>query len=96
MAGKTLLLGFGTYQPQPDCKGQSSAEELVFKYVQNAATRQFTTFASMFLSPEQAVFGGTSGGINNSQHDYVSNMNDWQHSLGFLWGQDHAEHWKHH
>lgn len=44
--------------------------------------------SSMFISPGfQAQFAQQERD-SRFQRDYVSNLNDWQHSTGYLWGQD--------
>lgn len=44
--------------------------------------------ASMFVTPAQQAAVTTANNAGQFQRDYASNMNDWQHSLGFAAGQD--------
>lgn len=44
--------------------------------------------SSMFITPGQQQAADVEERDSKFQHDYVSNMNDWQHSFGFLAGQD--------
>lgn len=45
-------------------------------------------FSSMFVTPTQQFSAMTEERNAQFQHDYVANMNDWQHSLGVAASQD--------
>lgn len=44
--------------------------------------------SSMFVSPMQQAQITQENNMGQFQRDYVSNLNDWQHSLGYYAGQD--------
>lgn len=44
--------------------------------------------SSMFITPTQQAAVTTANNTGQFQRDYVSNMNDWQHSIGYAAGQD--------
>lgn len=58
------------------------------RWMSSAARAPQFDVSSMFISPSfQAQFKQQERD-SEFQRDYVSNMNDWQHSTGYLWGQD--------
>lgn len=44
--------------------------------------------SSMFITPGQQQAADVEERNSQFQHDYVSNLNDWQHSFGYLAGED--------
>lgn len=65
-------------------KGLDSAT----RWVNSAATAPLFDVSGMFISPAfQAQFAQQERD-SKFQRDYISNLNDWQHSIGYLWGQD--------
>lgn len=87
MAGNLVARDLGLTSLNLTQQGQSSAESWFSNMSRMLQPGQFNV-SSMFLTPEQQFSADTSERDKQFQHDYVSNMNDWQHSLGFLWGQD--------
>lgn len=87
MAGNLVARDLGLTSLNLTQQGQSSAENWMSSMSKMMQPGMFNTSA-MFLTPEQQFSADVSERDKQFQHDYVSNMNDWQHSLGFLWGQD--------
>lgn len=58
------------------------------RWVSSAAKAPQFDVTSMFIAPGfQAQFAQQERD-SQFQRDYASNLNDWQHSIGYLWGQD--------
>lgn len=65
-------------------KGLDSAT----RWINSAAKAPQFDVTSMFIAPGfQAQFAQQERD-SRFQRDYASNLNDWQHSVGYLWGQD--------
>lgn len=68
-------------------KGISSAESWIGKMASIVQPTMFNV-ASMFVTPQQQFEDTFQNQEAQFQRDYTSNMNDWQHSLGYAAGQD--------
>lgn len=66
-------------------KGLDSATRWVSAV--RSGTPQFDV-TSMFVSPALQIQTSFQEREAQFQRKYVSNLNDWQHSIGYLWGQD--------
>jgi hypothetical protein len=68
-------------------EGISSAESWL-STVSSIASPQMFNMSSMFVTPQQQFTDTMENQTQQFQRDYVSNLNDWQHSLGYAAGQD--------
>lgn len=58
------------------------------RWIGSAAKAPQMDITGMFIDPKFQALFAQSERDSEFQRDYVSNMNDWQHSTGYLWGQD--------
>lgn len=68
-------------------RGISTAQNWLSTMASIATSKQFDV-TSMFITPQQQFQDTLENQTMQFQRDYVSNLNDWQHSFGYLAGKD--------